>query len=428
MLHQQLIVKKEFLLLTGLISLIYFALELYYHFYISDQFSYMRYDWDLNIFKYILTKVVFLLLLAGSLNVYRRSGFLYSIFLLLLFFFYIPNAILFSFGDFPVGPFVANTFFVSCFLLAPYIRFRIPDWSIPEKLRGISLFSIALLLLVPIILTFGSEINLKTLFLSEIYETRALFQEKMTGSLAYLYNFEAKTLIPVALVFFMINRRWFLIVLSILALLYLFVISGNKLVYFTSIIVVFFYYIGRGHVSKLGNFFLIVLVCFALFPLIDAFVLTEPIFSGTFVNRFVFIPALTTQFYFDFFDGNPFYFAESHFFNLFVTSPYDMPVGFLITKEYWNEPTAYASNGIVSDGFMNLGYAGVFIFSIVFTILFGFFNRAGLNKGFFGLFFCYVYLFLSVQFLSAFVTGGILIFIMLLLFILRQKQADAHST
>jgi len=414
---------KDFLILKALIAIIYIALELYYHNLISVTYEYMGFNADFNLSKYIVTKIVFLLLLALSYNIYIRNKFLYSIYLLLIFFFYIPNAILFSFSNISAGPFISNSFFVCVFLITPYLKFSIPNITIPEQYRGKALIALSILLLIPIIATFKLNFNLHTLFLSEIYSTREIFSEKLNGYLAYLYHFEAKTIIPIALVYFMIHKKPLLIGLFILILLYLFVISGNKLVYFTPIIVVFFYYIGKDYISKISYFFLFTLILFALFPIIDHYIGAEkPIFTGTFINRFFFIPALLTHFYFDFFNGHPFYFAESHFFNLFVKSPYNMPVGFLITKVYWGAPTAFANNGIVSDGFMNLGYWGVALFSVIFSLLFGLFNSFNLHKGYYGIFFSYIYIILSAPLLTCIITGGILPFILIALTILNNKK------
>lgn len=415
-------VTKEFFLLKILLCIIYIALEVYYHFYISARFDYMGYVWDLNLFKYLITKIIFLLLLVGSCNMYKRSEFLYTIYLLLIFFFYIPNAILFSFGNFSTGPFVSNVFFVSVFLLAPYLKIQIPSWHIHERNKVMFMAGLVFFLMLPIIISFGTHVNFRTLFLSEIYETRKIFSEKLTGMPAYIYNIQAKTIIPVAMIFFLIYRKYYMAALTFFMLMYLYVISGNKLVYFSSILSIFFYFIGRDYVAKLSNFFLIVVISFSVFPVIDNFILSESIFTGTFVNRFLFIPALLTQFYFDFFEGNPFFFAESNFFNWFVKSPYDMPVGFMITKEYWNEPDVYANNGIVSDGFMNLDYAGVVIFSMLFAGLFGLFNSLSVHKGYYGIFFGYIYIILSAPFLSTFITGGILIFILLAMIILQNNK------
>lgn len=415
--------KKDFLLLSGLITLIYFALEIYYYKLIAVTYNYMCFETDVNLGKYFLAKIVFLLFLLGSTIIYKRNKFLYTIFLLLLLFFYIPNAILFSLGGVNAGPFVSNCIFVSTFLITPFIKFKIPEVSIPENYRRGGLIGIVLLLVLPLIFAFRLHFNLNTLLLNDIYATREIFSERLVGYLGYLYNLEAKTLIPVAIVFFMIEKKPLFIGLFVLILLYLFVISGNKLVYFTPMIVIFFYYVGKDYLSKITYFFIVMLILFALFPLIDNYIQgDQSIMSGTFINRFFFIPALLNHFYFDFFNGHPFYFAESHFFNMFVKSPYDMPIGFLITKVYWGAPVAFANNGIVSDGFMNLGYYGVVLFSIVFALLFSLFSSFNLNKGFYGLFFSYIYVILSVPLLSCFITSGILVFIILGFTLLNDKK------
>ncbi|MBA2584294.1 MAG: oligosaccharide repeat unit polymerase [Bacteroidetes bacterium] len=307
-------------------------------------------------------------------------------------------------------------------MITPYIKFSVPYVTASLKHKEFILICISLLLLVPIIATFKLNINLNTLLLSEIYETRDAFSENLTGYLSYLYHFEVKTIIPIALVFFMINKKPLFIGLFVIILLYLFVISGNKAVYFTTILVVYFYYIGKDYVSKISNFFSITVILFILFPLIDLFVFKSPFLGGTFVNRFLFIPALLTHWYFDFFDGNPFYFAESSFFNLFVSSPYDTPIGFHITKIYWGDSEAYANNGIVSDGFMNLGYLGVLLFSVIFSLLFSLFNSFNLHTAYFGVFFSYIYIFLSAPLLTSFITGGILPFILISFTILNNRK------
>jgi hypothetical protein len=420
----KIIVTKDFLRLKIVLITIYVFLEFYYHFFISDNFQYMGFNPDLNLIKYIITKFIFLGLLVFSYKIYLRSTFLYAVFLILILFFYLPNAIIFSFSNGSYAPFLATSFFVSTFLFSPYLRFKLPVFKMNQKNKSRIIFALPFLLLIPIVLVFKTNFNLKTLLLLDVYETRELFSLKMTGMLNYIYNFQVKTIIPIALVFFMVRKKYLWVGLLTLALLYLYVISGNKIVYFTTFIIVFFYYLGSDYVSKISNFFIITLALLIATPFIDNLLLGAPILGGTFVNRFLFIPALLTQWYFEFFDGNPFYFAESHFFNQFVESPYDMPVGFLLTKIYWNEPTVFANNGIVSDGFMNLGYYGVILFSGLFTLLFSLFNSFKLNKGYFGLFFCYIYIILSAPFLTCLITGGIVLFILLWFFILNNKTVN----
>ncbi|HEY9083633.1 MAG TPA: O-antigen polymerase [Vicingaceae bacterium] len=420
----KLIISKEFLRLSVLLTIIYFFLEGYYHFFISDNFEYLGYYPDFSIINYIITKLVYIWLLSLSWKVYQRSKFLYSIYLLLMFFFYIPNAVIFAFSNMHIGAFVSNVFFVSFFSLSSVIKFRLPTINLPEKINNYIILALSLLAIVPIIITFRNDVHLKTLLLQDIYEVREVFSEKLTGYLGYLYNILVKTLLPIALVYFLIKRKVFFVGIIFLALMYLYLISGNKIVYFTSILLLFFYYLGYSYTSKMSNFFIMIIGLLIIAPFVDAFLFSQPILQGVFINRFLFIPALLTQWYFEFFDGNPYYFAESHFFNQFVEQPYDLPIGFLLAKIHWHEPTVYVNNGIVSDGFMNLGYLGVVLFSVIFTLLFSLFNSFKLHIGYFGLFFSYVYIFLSAPFLSVFITGGVMIFIIKAILLLTNKNKN----
>ena len=416
--------QKGFIRSKILLLLLMVVLELYYHFLIVPEYAHLGFRSDFNGLNFLISKIALLALFLLSWLFYNRSQFLYTIYLLLIFFFYIPNAILFAFGGGEFAPFLSNLFFVSSFLLSVYIPIRLPVFN---KITGYSswiLIGFSLLLLLPIVYTYRSSINLNTMLLKDIYETREVFSEKLSGLVNYFYHISVKTILPISLIFFMIRKKPVFIALYFFILLYLFVISGNKFVYFTSIILVYFYYVGKDYAAKIQYFFLFAFLLFLIFPLLDyGFIKAEkPILAGTFVNRFLFIPALLTQWYFDFFDGKPFYFAESHFFNQFVKSPYDMPVGFLISKTYLNTTDAYANNGIVSDGFMNLGYWGVGLFSLIFSALFAVFNSLKLHAGYYGLFFSYIYMILSAPLLSCFITGGILLFIFLAIFILREKD------
>lgn len=415
---------KEFFKLKIPIILIGIILEVYYKYLIVPEYPNYSYPLDFNLWKYIIAKLGFVFLLLLSYFLYNRSKFLYAIYLLLIFFFYIPNSIIFSYGNAAYGPFFANLFFVSSFIMSAFVKFNFPVITVSNKYKEIILVAISIVFLIPIIYTFKSDVNFKTLILKDVYETRELFSDKLKGILSYLYHLSVKTILPISLIFFMIRKKYVLVGLYFLILIYLFVISGNKFVYFTSVLLIYFYYIGKDYVSKINYFFLIALGLFLLFPILDYGVIQveKPILSGTFVNRFLFIPALLTQWYFDFFEGKPFYFAESHLFNQVVNSPYDMPVGFLISKVYLHTTDAYANNGIVSDGFMNLGYIGVLLYSVMFSVVFGIFNSLNLNKGYFGLFFSIIYMILSVQFLSCFITGGILIFFILAVFLLRDNE------
>ncbi len=382
----------------------------------------MGYTWEPNIFKWILTKLIFVGFIMFFNYMQKRSSFLFAVFLILIFFVYIPNAILFCLGNFPYAPFLSNVFFISCFILTPLIKFNTPKVLTPEKFKALILFTIPLVCIIPILTKFRSDINLNTLLLQEIYATRDNFSIKMNGINRYLYNFLAKTFIPIGLIYFLIHRKHFLVAGMAALLMYLFLISGNKIVYLTTIILVLFYIVGKTYEQKTSRFLFLIILAIVIFNIIDLTFYSEPFLTGIFLNRFLFIPAILTQDYFDFFAHKPLYFAETHFLNFFSSSPYDKPVGYLISEIYFNAPDSFANNGIVSDGFMNLGYLGVFLFSLFFTFLFSLFNSFKLHPGYFGVFFSYIYIMISAALFTCLITGGILIFIVYCFTILNEKK------
>ncbi len=410
---------KELFRIFLLLIINYLILELYYTFFISQYFIHLGYFFNFNLFKYIIVKLFFLILFGAGTGLYSSDKFLFCVYVFLLFLFYIPNAILFSLSNEQLGPYASNLFFVGLFSLSARVHFSLPSFSIDQKIKD-GVVYVLVLLVVPFLFIFKDTFNLKTLFLGEIYETRAVFSEKISGYLGYAYHLLVKTVLPLSTIYFLIKRNWIPLILIVFAQIYLYVISGNKVVYFSTFTLFLFHLLGSDFLSKTLNFFKFMLLCLIAIPLIDI-TLNEPLLCGTFVNRMIFIPALLNQWYFDFFNGQPFYFAESHFFNHFVESPYEMPIGFLLTKIYWGQPTVYANNGIVSDGYMNLGYWGVIIFSVMFSILFRLFSAYKLHAAYFGVFIIYLFMFLSAPFLSCFITGGIILFIILAFFIL-QKQ------
>ncbi len=416
--------EKHFFRLSYLIVIISFILDFYYRFFISKQYDQLGFELAINPFKYLIAKSGLLLILFISYFIFSRSLFLYSIYLLLVLFFYIPNSVIFSLADASYKPFLANFIFVALFYFSTHVKLKMPKIDVNPKITDWTLIALTVIMVAPIIFAYRSNVVFSTLLLQDVYSTREVFSEKMSGLLSYFYHLSVKTVLPITLIYFLIRKKNLLVLFYFIVLLYLYVISGNKIVYFNSFLILIFYFFHFDYVKKVNYFLVTLILALLIFPMIDYIFLDMPILTGTFVNRFLFIPALLTQWYFDFFDGRPFYFAESHLFNMFVKSPYDLPVGFLISKVYLHTIETYANNGVVSDGFMNLGFIGVPLFSLIVSGLFGVINSLRMNPGYFGLYFGYIYMLLSAPLLSCFITGGIFLFLLMAMFVLNNKKSQ----
>lgn len=416
-------IKESFF--TGFIlsAACFVALSLYYVFFIAQEYNYMGFVFQPSVGRLVLTWIVFIMSFMVSALLLKREPFLFSIFILLVLFFYIPNAIIFSFGNTGYDLIVSNTVFLLFFPLGGLMKFNIPQVS---SFRGNNSAILILLALIPfiwILFKTGHTLNFNTLLLKEIYKTREEFSRNLSGLTNYSYHLLTKCILPVTIVLSLSEKRYFQSFVPLSMLLVLYLISGNKLVYFSSIMVLFFYFTGRGFMGKVNGFLLMLLLMLLIFPFLDFLMLDQPVLSGTFINRMLFIPALLNTFYFEFFDGRPLWFAESNLFSWFNPSPFDKPVGFVIIEHFWNEENVYGNNGIISDGFMNAGWTGVLLFSFFFSILFAFLNSLKLSPSYFGIYFSFVFIFLSAPFFSVFITGGLFLFMLIAVCCLRNPAS-----
>ncbi|MEI7595030.1 MAG: O-antigen polymerase [Bacteroidota bacterium] len=411
---------NDFFVISFVLGLIYIALEWLYVSFVHTQFIYLGFKLDFNIIKFILAKALFISTIALSIYVFNKSKFIYSIFVLLILFFLIPNLVLYSFTNSIAGP----VFSICGLLLATATistrKIKIKSIQSNDSFKYTFLLGIAILFLIPILSNSGFSVNLNTLLLKDINITRETFSQNLIGFAAYAYNWEVKIILPILIVFFLIHKKYILSIISVIMLLYLYVISGNKIVYMTTIVMIFFYYLSFDYIHKIRNFVIICFISLISFYLFDL-LLDGYLLRGTFVMRLFFIPALLNNHYFDFFHGNPFYFAETHILNQFFHSPFSDKIGFVISKVYFGVTDMYASNGIISDGYMNLGYLGVTLFVAVFSVIFLFFNSFNLDSSYFGIFFVFIFLFLSAPMFTIIITGGLWFLIICAFFILSRK-------
>ncbi len=392
-------------------------LEWYYFNFITPSYIKYGFIWHFNILKYIEVKIFLLLLFVGLWYLFRNNRFIFSIYVLLIIFFFYPASIIYCLSDFSGEPMYSIFCMMLPIVLVCNLKLKLVRLNLPEKGKNLFFLCMILLLLVPIIFKMGFYINFENIFLKDVYETRKIFAENCSGILDYFFNWLSKVIIPISIIFFLMNKKYTYAILAVICLLYLYFISGNKLTYITCFSMLFFYFFGKNFQEKILWFLSLLIIVLLFLPILDNLFLSTPILQGTFVMRMLFFPALLNHSYFDFFSNNPLFFAESHFFNLFFPYPYTMKVGFLISQTYFGTVDMFANNGIVSDGYMNLGYFGVAINSIILAIIFLFFNSVNLDSKYFGYFVTLIFLFLSAPMLSMFITSGLFIVMGLSLFL-----------
>lgn len=413
-------ISKNFLVATFAFLLISIVLEIYYTFFVIKFYEYYGFVLEFNLIKYIESKTMLFLFLLSGFRLNRKSSFVSSLYLLLGLFIFIPGHILFSYSNGNRAVFYSIiTFFAIIYIIAP-LKFKIKTLRASETVKYYLFFSFIIILFIPIIIDFGLNINPKVLLLSDIYVARSSFKSNLSSISSYSFWWLAKISVPVFLVYSIQNKKYIHFLVGIVILIYLFLISGHKSVYFTPILILFFYYMGKTYDKKL-MFAMTGLLIFIILLNIPDLLINRNLFKSIFVRRIFFVPALLNEYYFDFFTNNHIYLSHSilsHFFDYqFTADP-----AYVIGETYFNKPDMSSNNGLISDAYMNFGYAGVVIYSLIFATILAFFNSIEINHKYFGIFVFYMMIFRGSAFLTVILTHGFWIMILLSFLIFKEKN------
>lgn len=390
----------------------YVILQVYYLYFVARSYTGFGFILDFNTIKCIESNLLFILILIQALFLSRKSDFIFAIFIFFNVLFLVPTLIIFSYSNLGRGPLYSIVAMIVTVGIVSSLRIKIPGIK-GRRLSNGALMGILLLFLLPVVINFGFYINLNNIILEDVYDTRNMFAENSSRILDYLYNWLVKAIVPVLMAYYTIRKRYAYALFSLAVLLYLYIISGNKIVYISAFIMIFFLFIGKDYFQKVQYFLFALVVGLLLLPLVDHYVLNSHSFKGIFVMRTLFLPSRLNYFYFDFFKGTPLYFSESSIFNQFFEYPFDRPIGFIISETYFNSSEMNANNGVIGDGYMNVGYPGVALNIFLVACIFLFFNSLNFDSRYLGLFFLVLFLLLSVPMLTLFLTSGLwLIFLM----------------
>ena len=411
-------INKSFLFaLLGLIS-ISILLEYYYFSFVCRNYADYGFVLDFDLLKYLESKVFFIVLIVGSIFINKRSSFISALFLFLLLLIYVPGHLIYSYSNGARSLFYSTiTFFAILGFIAP-LKINLLTLQIPNNIRYYSLVIFTLLLTLPIFFDFRLNINTKVLALSDIYEVRKVFKSNASFISSYTFWWLAKVILPVMLVYSLIKKDNKIVLLSLVILIYLFLISGHKSVYFTPILIFFYYHFGKDYNEKILLTMLFMLILFVVINIPDLYI-ERPLFKSIFVRRMFFVPALLNDYYFDFFKDNHIYLSHS-IFSDFSNYPYDLQPAYLIGEEYFGKPEMSSNTGIVANGFMNFGYLGVVIYSVIFSLFLSILNSINMNRRYFGLFIFFMFIFRGSAFFTTILTHGFWL-VLILAFVVFPK-------
>ncbi len=390
------------------INILFIILYYSYNNLIVTQFSYMGFEQDVNIVRFLVS---YSLCLFTAIY-YSLISDPYDKFIATLFVIFVitPSLVLFCSmgGDWRIIFWSTLSLPITILLLHVIPAFKVPN--IKKHQISYVLWLLLGACLVPVFLAHGFSFNLKV-FLLDVYDVRRESRLSNTMASVYAYFWLAKVICPIALVFAIERKKYFMAFIFIFALLYLFMTTGHKSVFFTVLLIMAMYRGGKDYESK-RNFIINGALVLFLVSIILTILLGFNTVESLFIRRLLFIPALLNNYYFDFFDNNHVYYSSSYL-SFLIDYPFDRPIPEVIGFNYFNSNEMSANNGYISDGFANAGSLGVFINIILAAVLLKVFKDFSVSPKYAGLIFVTFYAIQGSAMSTVLMThGGVLLLIL----------------
>lgn len=359
-----LVVRKS--ALWSLLSLLFYKLilDVSYYFVISPVWTYAKFELHFNVIKLVES---YLLLLAIFIFMPKSSKKLSSITVeLLILFSYIPMLTIFAFKDeVRIYMYAVTGFWITVFLLLHMPTIFLPSLK-QAKIICYSVFiSLSIIALVMIYKYLGFSFNFD---LTKVYHIRSRYVSTGVPLTGYLFTWLGYIVNPVFFAIFVQRKKWICTAIVIFIQLLLFSVTGNKSFLFAlPFVVVLMWIVTRKNLLACTA---IGLTAIILLGMLSYSLMHDVWISSLFTRRALLVPAQLSFFYYDFFSNNDYTFLSQHrIFRTFLDYPYGRTPPHLIGEVYYNSPETGANNGIVADAYMNFGFIGFVLWSILLAII-----------------------------------------------------------
>lgn len=405
-------------LLVVLIQIFLFiSLSLIYPF-IVKKFGYMGFVYNIQIVPFITVNVLVLFLIL--IGFFIKRDFIYAIWNIYLAYLIFPAAIGFYSTLCSIQVLLIRLFFMAVLLTFTFItfpKFKFYKFNINFNNNYYYLFFIALILILPF-LYYLPFINVRNLLIQNIYETRILFRSISISWFDYIINPLVRFILPILFITSIFKKKYFLAFLSACMILYLY-LCGSFRSYLVGFIAIITFFIGNFRIKPLIFISLLLFAIFLGYNFNDFFYLLD---VG--IRRFLFVPVHLEDVYFNTFSNNFLYWSHNKIGSLFTDYPFDRDLTLYVGEIIMNKPKMNANVGILIEGYLSLGYFGVFIHSILLGLFFSFIDSLNINPRYFGLVIITIFISVNSFFLSAIVTHGLLAFLIICFFFLKNTNYE----
>ena len=331
----------------------------------------------------------------------------------------IPSLINFTAGViYPVKLLIYHQLFFFILFFSSKVKINLNKLPVIKKEHAIYLLLVLITIgILPYLLIYGRYINFSNLWLQDVYETRKAMGEVGNVYFGYTFSIFSKIMIPLFIVFSLELKKYYFTVLGILYLVLFYLFGAHKAVYAGLILVFVFYKLSYltalRKMLKWSNILIVLSASLAYFSYDGLWILL--------FRRIHFLPGLLDVAYLDFFKNQPMYWSESVLKN-FIKYPFEMRHTYIIGGDYFGHYEMAANNGLIADGYMNMGTFGVLINVFIISGYFMVLNNLNISSKYFGLFMLVIFAFISSSVFTVFLTHGAFVLLLTSIFMLNEKK------
>lgn len=289
--------------------------------------------------------------------------------------YFLPGNILYIYGNWSTTYyfFIQLSYFCLCSLneISPH-RLKITGGKkvITKATTKKSLYAISSIIAISVILItlIYNDLNI-TLDLEDVYDLRREWsQSRMPNIFNYYLPFAAR-ITPILLVISLKDKQITLSALLIFTQLLLFSFGGSKYSLFALILALL---IGLTEVKITGRRIIFLYVILLLLCAIECYTSkgSLPLLSIYTIRRMSFVPNQIGFYYFDFFKNTDYLYYSESFLSAFLDYPYRMSFPHVIGSYAFDLPSMGANTGLFPEGYSQIGWLSIPIYSILYLIAF----------------------------------------------------------
>lgn len=349
--------------------------DIQYIYFFSPIYSYCGSILDLNLWKYFISWCAFLLLVI--LNTFIGDSFVAMCYKLLFFLSAIPSIAIFGLKNESSSAFFLILLYWGIWFVAAYLFSRRQDHKnvickysslfVPKPNNA---FLVAIMLWIVVsTIYFSARYGDGRLFVrfEDVYTYRLDAASQMTTFDGYLFAWNTNILMPLCLYVYLKSKCLLPTATLVFCFLASYAIGGNKIIFFTMIVVTVFVLVENSGYIKEAIPTVELLFLLAAGGAIFVLWQTQYLMPTSLVYRIFSIPAEAQYYYYDFFQAHEFLYLRQSILR-WIPSTYSALVSVLIgsdVKYYRTGNYNNANNGCFADAYQNFGILGVVLYPIM---------------------------------------------------------------